>query len=229
IAVTQDGVDVSVQIFNPSGKLLDSIDSPNGRNGDEPVSILSATSGTYLLRIAPIAADEPLGTVTIRTLALLTPAETRAMLEKRQRARAAAARWLRSYSALIRLTDLASATIAPIDQIASSAQVVGLGEATHGSREPNDFRVRLSERLIARDHFRLITIEDSSTRWRRLEPYVSGAAAEPPAGLPLQWGWIGRRARYELLIAVRAWNLSHPSDRVRIVGVDPQDSLDAQR
>jgi len=230
IAVTQAGVDVSVEIFDPSGKLLDSVDSPNGRNGDEPVSILAATSGTYRLRIAPIADDEPPGTVTIRTLALLTPAQTRAMLDNRRQARAEAARWLRPFSAPLQPAGLDPAVaIAPLDRVASFAQVIGLGEATHGSRELNDFRVRLSERLISRDHFRLITIEDSSTRWRRLEPYVSGVVAEPPLGAPLQWGWIGRRARYELLVAVRAWNLGHPGDRVRIVGVDPQDSLDAQR
>jgi erythromycin esterase-like protein len=40
----------------------------------------------------------------------------------------------------------------------------------------------------------------------------------------LEWGWIGRRSRRELLEWARSWNLRNPTDRIRIVGVDPQDN-----
>jgi erythromycin esterase len=37
-------------------------------------------------------------------------------------------------------------------------------------------------------------------------------------------GWIGRRALRELVEWTRAWNLAHRNDRVRLVGVDPQEN-----
>jgi len=49
---------------------------------------------------------------------------------------------------------------------------------------------------------------------------VTGATATP-AG-PTEWGWIGRRTRKALMEWARTWNLRHPADQVRIVGVDPQ-------
>lgn len=54
-----------------------------------------------------------------------------------------------------------------------------------------------------------------------LEPYVRGEAAT--RAIP-ESGWIGRRAQRELIEWIRAWNLGHTADRVRIVGVDTQDN-----
>lgn len=225
IVVIQRGVDVVVTLQDPDGRRIDEIDSPNGRNGDEPVRIYARTTGTYRLQIKPIAANEPKGRIEVRVLAVRSEAETAAIRRQQDLIRNAAASWLRRNDvALPPLNDIASArSIGPVDQLAASARLIGLGEATHGSREFGDVRLSLVQRLVTRFGFRVIAIEDNASRWRALEPYVASLSASPAT--PVEWGWIGRRSRKALLDWVRSWNLAHPHDRVRIVGIDPQDNL----
>ena len=220
IVVLQDGVDVVVELFGPAGNLLDSVDSPNGRQGPEPVSIMARDGGDYRLRIRPIAPNEPRGRISVNIAELRSAAATRRLLDSRRRVRADAAAWVRPQSASMAGPDEA---LPPFDRLAAEARIVGLGEATHGSRELNDLRLALVQRLVQRHDYRLIALEDSASRWRSVAHYVDGTA--PDSGTAsLEWGWIGRRARRQLLDWVRQWNLEHPQDRVRIVGVDPQDN-----
>jgi erythromycin esterase len=228
VVVRQEGIDVVVELFGPEGRLIESVDSPNGRQGDEPVSILADRSGRYLLRIRPISAQEPAGRIRIGLVALRDRAATSAAAAARRREEDIASLWLRARGAPLRLVrgaELALGALPPLERLAGEAQVIGLGEATHGSREIGDVRLAMVKRLVERHGFRLIALEDSTVRWRRLAGYVSGAAADSGGHL-LEWGWIGRRPRRALLEWVRAWNLAHPADPVRIVGLDPQSNDD---
>src|SRR5687768_18075203 len=45
ITVRQDGVDLVVEVRSPDGSLFRTVDSPNGRVGDEPVEILANQRG----------------------------------------------------------------------------------------------------------------------------------------------------------------------------------------
>jgi CHAT domain-containing protein len=51
IVVEQRGIDVVVKLFGPSGQPLAEVDSPNGPQGPEPLSILSEQSGEYTLEV----------------------------------------------------------------------------------------------------------------------------------------------------------------------------------
>ena len=226
LAVLQEGIDVVVDVIAPNGIRLDSVDSPNGRQGDEPVSLFADSGGTYRLHVRPIAANEPAGRITIRVVALRDAAATRSLLAERRRVREEAAAWLRRQDAPLPASVATANQFAPFDALAAEARVIGLGEATHGSREFNDFRLAAIRRLVTRHGYRLVALEDSGSRWRALEPYVSGEAAEPAA--PLEWGWIGRRGRRALLDWARAWNLAHPRDRVHVIGVDGGDNAFAR-
>ena len=221
IVVLQQGIDLAVDLLAPDGRLLETVDSPNGRNGDEPVAIAAAPSGgTYVIRIRPLGSEEPAGRFTLRVAALRDRAATAQLAEQRRSARRAASGWLAARGAPLPAT-------AAFDALVARARVVGLGEATHGSRELNDVRITFVKRLVERHGYRLIALEDSASRWRELADYMAGAPA-PSDGAALEWGWIGRRARFALLAWARQWNLAHPADRVRIVGVDPQDSRAAR-
>jgi hypothetical protein len=166
VAVQQQGIDVVVDVLGPDGALLDRVDSPNGRQGDEPVSLFAHADGTYRLRIAAISPDEPAARIAIRVDALRSAAATRRLLEGRRLERAAAADWLRRSSTPIAANGNleADADLASFDALAGSATVVGLGEATHGSREFGDLRLALVQRLVERHGYRLIALEDSASR-----------------------------------------------------------------
>jgi erythromycin esterase len=100
--------------------------------------------------------------------------------------------------------------------------VVGLGEGTHGSREFGDARLALTLRLVERHGYRLIALEDSASRMAALAPYVNGDA---PSASFAETIWIGVRARRALIERLRVWNLAHPADRVKIIGVDASDNV----
>jgi hypothetical protein len=51
IVVDQRGIDVAVLLFAPDGKQLAEIDSPNGANGPEPVSLVARTTGDFRVEI----------------------------------------------------------------------------------------------------------------------------------------------------------------------------------
>ncbi|HEY6805967.1 MAG TPA: hypothetical protein VI306_20470 [Pyrinomonadaceae bacterium] len=53
--VEQHGVDVTVQVISPAGQTLKQIDSPNGTEGPENGTILSAADGLYTIVVAPLA------------------------------------------------------------------------------------------------------------------------------------------------------------------------------
>lgn len=222
IFVMQKGIDLVVDVVGPSGELLDSVDSPNGRQGDEPVAVVADRAGVYTLRVRALSPNEPAGQFTLRVTTVRNRAATQRLARERERARDEAARWLAARSSMIADPGDPIADLAPFDRLARDARIIGLGEATHGSREFGDVRLALIRRLVERHGYRLITLEDSMSRWLALAPYVAGDTAQP--AVPLEWGWMGRRSRRELLEWVRAWNLGHPADRIRIAGVDPQDN-----
>lgn len=228
LIVLQQGIDLVVELVAPAGRLVDSVDSPNGRQGEEPLTVEAAAAGDYLIRIRPISAEEPAGRFTLRVAAFRDRAATARLAAERRRARDQASAWLARDSAPLPATGIvpADAALAPFDRLAAEASIVGLGEASHGSRELNDVRLSLVKRLVQRHGYRLIAVESSASRWRDIEPLVAGDVAG--VAVDSEEIWIGRRILLELLNWAERWNRAHPRDRVRIVGVDPQDNRSAR-
>lgn len=216
ILVHQHGIDVVVELRSPRGTLLEVVDGPTGREGDERIEIIAAESGRYRIHVRPYDAKETAGTYAVEVNALRSVAVTRALLQARRDARDRATVWLRA-----RTAPLANDNLDPFDDVASRARVVGLGEATHGSREFGDGRLALTRRLIERHGYRIVAVEASASRMAALAPYVSGDG--PVAAMP-ESIWIGRRSRRELIAWLRTWNLAHRGDRVQLVGVDGRDN-----
>ncbi len=50
----QKGIDLKIRAIGPNGEILDQFDSPNFRNGDEPVSLLTGIKGKYMLEVSSI-------------------------------------------------------------------------------------------------------------------------------------------------------------------------------
>jgi Erythromycin esterase homolog len=223
LSVQQLGVDVVVEIRAPDGTLLQAVDSPTGRTGDERVEIFANQSGAYGVRVRPYSTGEPQGRYRLTVLELRDARATATLLAARARERDAAATWLRQRAA--RLPDEIVGSLPPLDELASHARIIALGEATHGSREIGDLRFTVTRYLVQRHRVRLIAIEYSASRLGILNSWaLGGPVKDADAQRALNSGWIGRRTLGDLVRWLRAWNNKHPGDRVRLVGVDPQDS-----
>jgi hypothetical protein len=72
LVVDQRGIDVVVRVVSPAGKMLGEFDSPNGTEGPENVSLISATAGVYRIDVSPLGDGEEVvpGRFEIRILEL---------------------------------------------------------------------------------------------------------------------------------------------------------------
>ena len=52
--LTQKGVDAIITTYDPDGKKIESFDRPNGRNGDELVTLFSDKKGNYMLEVTAL-------------------------------------------------------------------------------------------------------------------------------------------------------------------------------
>jgi CubicO group peptidase (beta-lactamase class C family) len=63
--VNQIGIDLVITTFDEKGNKLETIDSPNGRNGFEPITIISQEAGNYRIDILPLEETDIEGKYTI--------------------------------------------------------------------------------------------------------------------------------------------------------------------
>lgn len=104
-------------------------------------------------------------------------------------------------------------------------RVVGLGEATHGSREFFTLKHRLVEYLVTEQAFTVFALEADQDGCRALDTYVTTGAGDAAAGLRDlgYWTWHTQEV-LALLGWLRVYNTTAPAGRaVRVVGVDPSD------
>lgn len=227
LAVRQIGVDVVVEVRGPDGRLLDAADSPTGRTGEERAEVLGGPGGTFGVRVRPYSPGEPAGRYRLAVSEWRDAPATARVLGQRARARDSAVAWLRGSSQPLRLDRLAQ--LRPLQQALQGARVVGLGEATHGSRELADLRLGITQHLV-RDHgFRLIAVESGGAGLALLNRWALGMPVdEHERQRILESGWIGRRPIRELTEWARTWNADHPGDPVALVGLDAQANARAQ-
>jgi CHAT domain-containing protein len=66
VVVEQKGIDVVVRLFAPDGTKITEVDSPNGTQGPEPVSLIAEVSGVYRLEVRSLDDKAPPGRYEIR-------------------------------------------------------------------------------------------------------------------------------------------------------------------
>jgi CHAT domain-containing protein/tetratricopeptide (TPR) repeat protein len=70
VIVDQRGIDVAVTLLGPDGKQIEKVDSPNGANGPEPLSVLAKASGLYLIEVRSLDTKIRAGRYEVRIEAL---------------------------------------------------------------------------------------------------------------------------------------------------------------
>lgn len=118
--------------------------------------------------------------------------------------------------------DLPSDDLGGAASTLADADVVGLGEAAHGSAGFIGIKVRLSRYLVEHYGFRVIAFESNRVATRRLDAYVQTCKGDPTVALSsLHKYWVDVQTR-DLVQWLCQWNHQHPSDRVHVYGYDVQ-------
>ncbi|MEV0123295.1 erythromycin esterase family protein [Streptomyces sp. NPDC050703] len=139
-------------------------------------------------------------------------------------ARAAAVRGLERAAHRLRSTEPGGRTadLRALGAMIGAAEVVGLGEATHGSHEFFTMKERVFRYLVEEKGFTTFALEMSWTAGLRIDEYLQGGpgtarqvAKEALAGSPWE------RAEFVSLLAwMRGHNDRHPGRRVHFMGND---------
>ena len=118
------------------------------------------------------------------------------------------------------------AELAPLGHMMGDARIVGLGEATHGSREFFRMKHRVVEYLVRERGFRTFAIEATWAEATRVNRYLHTGEGDPAVLLANLhfWTWNTREV-LEMIQWMRAYNQSVPAaDRVSFYGFDVQHS-----
>ncbi len=70
VIVDQRGIDVVVTLLGPDGKKMAEVDSPNGSQGPEPVSVIAEAPGNYRLEVRSLENTAPAGRYEVKILEL---------------------------------------------------------------------------------------------------------------------------------------------------------------
>ncbi|MCA9712195.1 MAG: erythromycin esterase family protein, partial [Myxococcales bacterium] len=147
-----------------------------------------------------------------------------AMLHREGAAPAAAIDWIRDHHVPLRTVEAGHGLddLAALDPVFSKAKVVGLGEATHGTREFFQLKHRMLEYLVERHGFSVFGIEANRTECRAIDRYVQTGEGDPREALAgiYFWTWNTHEV-LDLIEWMRQYNESHPR-KLRFVGFDAQ-------
>ena len=73
--VEQRGIDLVLQVYAADGKFYDRLDSPNGREGDEPFQMITLSGGRFRIEITPLRENDPPGKYFIKPVKIRNATE----------------------------------------------------------------------------------------------------------------------------------------------------------
>ncbi|GAB3642563.1 erythromycin esterase family protein [Spirosoma arcticum] len=225
-AVNQRGIDVMVRVVGPSSLTVAEIDSPNGDQGDELIGLEAKATGTYRIDVSSLEKDARPGRYEVRVNAVLSPEAYAARVAEALRKQQAVISWLKTNAIPLKTVEAGNgfADLQPLKKTLRDVRFVGLGEATHGTREFFQVKHRLLEFLVCEMGYRVFALEGSYSALQVINDYVMGRMDDGTKALDGQgfavWNTEEVRA---MLDWARAYNAGVTAGkRVKFIGFDMQ-------
>lgn len=228
MAVDQRGIDVVVRVFAPGGDKLAEIDSLNGKNGIEPINLEVKAAGTYKIEIASLDKNSQPGRYEAKVTEILSAEQYAKLLAEKRIKKQAVIKWLADNAIPLKTVEAGNGfkDLQPLKKVLKDAQIVGLGEATHGTREFFQFKNRMLEFLVKEMGFRVFTMELDYVDGLNINDFVMGKTTTDSASLlnsARAQVWNTEEVR-TLIDWMKTYNASVPEDKkVKFVGFDCQD------
>jgi erythromycin esterase len=112
------------------------------------------------------------------------------------------------------------ATVAKIAQSLSSSNIVGLGEATHGTKEFQLSKIALIKKLVQSHGYRAVAFEEGFASASDVNDYVTLKTQDLDLAKTFEITWWKTREVADLIAWMRDYNLEHSDDPVFFSGFD---------
>lgn len=233
LTVEQRGIDVLITTFSPDGAKMSEFDSPNGGQGPEPVSIAAKTSGIFQIEVRSLEADAPAGRYEINIDEILSAEQYQKQLaEEKARDKSVIAELKKQAIPLQSLTvGDGFGDLQPLKKILKDVNIIGFGEATHGTHEFFTFKHRMVEFLVREMNFTVFLIEASASASTAINDYVLYGKGNRAEVLASQKFWIPDTVEFsEMLDWMQAYNRNLPEEKkIKFAGFDPQSNEQAMQ
>ena len=204
ILVQQDGIDLEIEV-NFSNKEEDLyFDSPNGDNGPEVIEFEAKKRGRVVVRVRPLSGPEyedvKFGFYTIHFIDKKSPKEYAALKRKRKEEKKALEEWLKLNAVPLSTVEAGSGfeDLMPLKEVLKDKTLLGLGEATHGTREFFQMKHRLLEFLVTELDFTVFAIEASFARCQYINNYVLDGVGSLDTAVAIQVFGHGEPKKFEI-------------------------------
>ncbi len=139
--------------------------------------------------------------------------------------------WLRDHAAALTSThpEAPLSDLAPLADACNGAQLIGIGEATHGTREHFLMKHRLFRFLVEEKGFRTLAMEADGAASCALDTYVRTGAGDPALAIYDLgfWTWNTQEV-LDMVLWMREYNRTAPSgSQLRFIGLDMQNPTTA--
>lgn len=243
VTFLQQGVDLDVTLLNEAKDSIGYLDTPNGIEGPEIYKLQATYSGTYYFQIEPLTPeDEGLtdkssqqyieyvaanhGAYSVESVKVLTAKEYQQQLAEEAAHFQRIASWFEAKSQPLVSVEAGKGfeDLQFLKPILKEVQIVGLGEATHGTREFFQMKHRMLEFLVREMDYRVFAIEASYPACQNINDYVLHGIGTKEKALASQgfWTWDTEEV-LDMIEWIRQYNLTVPTEkRVQFLGFDVQ-------
>jgi erythromycin esterase-like protein len=127
-----------------------------------------------------------------------------------------------------------------MDNAFAKAEVIGIGQSTHGTMELFRVQGQLLKHLIEKQGVRTFLLEETVANGMVLDGFVRDAPygdfgkladlmdgsfmrdTQPQKPAPILASIYQNTDYLEMFVGIRSWNRAHPNEQVRVYGIDPQ-------
>lgn len=230
---------LGIDLVNSSGKKMLTFHTPFGGFKDTLISFEATRTGNYQLDIYPFLnfpdvpdslkpqiAEVNQGKYTINEIRIFSSAEYRQKLAQEKADELEFIKWITANAHEIKSVDANSgfADLQPLKNILNEVQVVGLGEATHGTSEFFRMKHRMLEFLVKEMGYTSFYIEASMSRCRYINDYVLYGKGDLDTATAIHGFYVWRVEEVRNMIEwMKEYNTSAPESRkIKFYGYDMQ-------
>lgn len=227
--VDQISADVVITVKGPDSAIIKVID---GLPGPEKIEFEILQSGCHWFELTPFQGTG-VGTYAIRMDSLLSPEVLHTRWQAELAMEDSVSNFIRQNAIRLNTVEAGSGfeDLQPLKKLIGDARIVGLGEATHGTREFFQFKHRMLEFLVSEMGFTAFVIEAIMPECFDINQYVLTGEGDAGKALAAQYFWTWDTQE---VLALIEWMRQYNSDpvhtrKIRFYGNDMQECLRAAK